>query len=157
MRHSKKINYEELKAETQEQYDGWQAYGRSKLSNILSAKALATRFPVSTSGVAFFSLHPGLVATNLLVVGGVGGGMGVDDGIKCTMWVATEDGLATKSGTYFHNEVSHFIEAEGRANLMAAVASDQDEATACWTQSLAMLQLEETAFGKPPKIPANED
>lgn len=153
MRHPQRIDYDGLKAETQAQYNGWAAYGRSKLSNILTAKALAARFPVASSGVSFFSLHPGLVDTNLLVVGGLGAGRGlaVDDGIKCTMWLATAEGLEGKSGGYFHNEVRHFVEpeAQGRGDLMTAVATDEDEATACWTQSLAMLQIAEEAFGLP--------
>jgi len=155
MRHPQSIDYHGLmnKTEVQAQFQGWTAYGRSKLSNILTAKALAARLPVATSGVTFFSLHPGLVDTNLLAAGGGGAfqGMDVDDGIKCTLWLATADGLEGKSGSYFHNEVSYFIdpEAQGRGDLMAPIARDSGEATACWTHSLAMLQIAEEAFGQP--------
>ena len=65
MRHPGPIDYALLKSTNAQNYDGWQAYGRSKLSNILCAKAWAKRFPVQSSGIAFFSLHPGLVATDL--------------------------------------------------------------------------------------------
>ena len=102
-----------------------------------------------------FSLHPGLVDTNLLVVGGLTSGVGtgsgihVDDGIKCTMWVATAHGLEGKSGSYFHNEVTEFLNPEelGRGDLMTPVAADPAEAAACWAQSLAMLGIPEAAFG----------
>ena len=73
----------------------------------------------------------------------------VDDGIKCTMWVATAHGLEGKSGSYFHNEVTEFLNPEelGRGDLMTPVAADPAEAAACWAQSLAMLGIPEAAFG----------
>ena len=148
MRHSQSIDYSGLAAETAAEYDGWQAYGRSKLSNILAAKAFAARFPVATSGVAFFSVMPGLVGTNLLTVGGMDAsrGMSTEDGVKCTVWLATADGLESKSGGYYHNNVNQFIEAEGESNLMAAIAKDTNEATACWNKSLEMLEATDAAF-----------
>jgi WW domain-containing oxidoreductase len=44
-------------------YSGWEAYGRSKLANILFAKQLAKRFQ-GTARVAN-SVHPGVIHTNL--------------------------------------------------------------------------------------------
>jgi NAD(P)-dependent dehydrogenase (short-subunit alcohol dehydrogenase family) len=38
MRHPEAIDYKRLKNETAESYDGWVAYGRSKLSQILMSK-----------------------------------------------------------------------------------------------------------------------
>jgi hypothetical protein len=38
MRHGDAIDYTRLKNETAATYDGWHAYGRSKLSNILMTK-----------------------------------------------------------------------------------------------------------------------
>jgi hypothetical protein len=38
MRHQETIDYARLKNESAATYDGWQAYGRGKLSNILMAK-----------------------------------------------------------------------------------------------------------------------
>jgi hypothetical protein len=85
-RHQEDIDYVRLKNESAATYDGWTAYGRSKLSNILMTKvsnpsheikkknktkrkkilifwqALAARFPQST-GVSFYSNHPGVVDT----------------------------------------------------------------------------------------------
>lgn len=38
MRHGDAIDYTRLKDETAATYDGWHAYGRSKLSNVLMTK-----------------------------------------------------------------------------------------------------------------------
>lgn len=82
MRHPQTIDYAHLKNESAKTYDGWMAYGRSKLSQILMSKvctpswhrkkkyvrdlllpqALAARFPQS-AGVSFYANHPGLVDT----------------------------------------------------------------------------------------------
>lgn len=45
-------------------YDPWQAYGRSKLANILDAKAFATR--LSVRGITTYAIHPGVVHTELM-------------------------------------------------------------------------------------------
>jgi WW domain-containing oxidoreductase len=44
-------------------YSGWQAYGRSKLANLLFAKQLARRFRGSKRVAN--AVHPGVIATNL--------------------------------------------------------------------------------------------
>ncbi len=45
------------------EYDAWVAYGRSKSANALHARALAVR--LADSGVLAFSVHPGVIMTNL--------------------------------------------------------------------------------------------
>ena len=45
-------------------YDGWAAYGQSKLANVLHAKVLAKR--LADRGVVAVSLHPGWVRTTLV-------------------------------------------------------------------------------------------
>lgn len=49
-----------------DRFDPGIAYGLSKLCNILFTKSLAYRFPVSTTGISFYSLTPGLVDTKIL-------------------------------------------------------------------------------------------
>jgi NAD(P)-dependent dehydrogenase (short-subunit alcohol dehydrogenase family) len=44
-------------------YDAWIAYGRSKSANALHARALARR--LADAGVLAFSVHPGVIMTNL--------------------------------------------------------------------------------------------
>ena len=48
---------------TAKQYSGWPQYGNSKLSGILFAKSLQARY--AERGISAFSLHPGVVATEL--------------------------------------------------------------------------------------------
>lgn len=47
----------------QKSYEAWAFYGQSKLANLLTAKALAKRFPANK--VAAYSVHPGVINTNL--------------------------------------------------------------------------------------------
>jgi WW domain-containing oxidoreductase len=46
-------------------YDAWRMYGRSKLANILFARALATRFTAAGSKRTANAVHPGVIRTNL--------------------------------------------------------------------------------------------
>jgi len=58
-----KVDLDDLNFETRE-YDGWVAYGQSKLANVLFAKELDRRY--SKDGVRACSLHPGFVQSNLI-------------------------------------------------------------------------------------------
>lgn len=58
-----RIDFEDLHFERRK-YDGWVAYGQSKLANLLHAKQLAKR--LKGSGVTTVSVHPGWVRTNLI-------------------------------------------------------------------------------------------
>ena len=150
MRHPVPIDYIALKSASEDTYDGWQAYGRSKLSNILFAKALAKRFPVASSRISFFAVHPGLVDTGLLVKGGVNLPTAItpEDGIKCTMYVATSTdvSISNESGEYYHNEVTRFIRGTpDETSVITAIALNENEADKCFEQSMEMLGL--TEFG----------
>lgn len=68
LRFQRHIDLDDVKSGTEVTYDGWSAYGRSKLASIFFAKELARRFPFEESKIHFSSLHPGLVATKLLDV-----------------------------------------------------------------------------------------
>ncbi|NCZ46282.1 MAG: short-chain dehydrogenase, partial [Betaproteobacteria bacterium] len=57
------INFEDLNFEKRK-YDGWVAYGQSKLANLLHARQLAKR--LAGTGVTTASVHPGWVRTNLI-------------------------------------------------------------------------------------------
>jgi WW domain-containing oxidoreductase len=46
-------------------YHPWRMYGRSKLANILFARWLAARFAREGSARTAYSLHPGVIQTNL--------------------------------------------------------------------------------------------
>jgi NAD(P)-dependent dehydrogenase (short-subunit alcohol dehydrogenase family) len=55
------IDFDNLAGERS--YNGWEAYGRSKLANLLFAKQLARRFRGSARVAN--AVHPGVIATNL--------------------------------------------------------------------------------------------
>lgn len=57
------IDFENLAGE--QSYAAWQAYGRSKIANLLFAKALAQRFRSAASQRSANAVHPGVIMTNL--------------------------------------------------------------------------------------------
>eukprot|EP00092_Neocalanus_flemingeri_P008538 GFUD01009197.1.p1 GENE.GFUD01009197.1~~GFUD01009197.1.p1 ORF type:complete len:320 (+),score=100.99 GFUD01009197.1:106-1065(+) len=59
-----RIDFEDLNWRTRP-YDSMGAYGQSKLANVLFAKELARRETQLGSGVTVYSLHPGIVKTEL--------------------------------------------------------------------------------------------
>jgi NAD(P)-dependent dehydrogenase (short-subunit alcohol dehydrogenase family) len=90
-------------------YNGWQAYGRSKLANLLFAKQLARRFRGSARVAN--AVHPGVISTNLdrhmnpLV--GLGLALArplalktAAQGAATEVWAAVHPGAARLSGEY---------------------------------------------------------
>jgi len=57
------IDFENLSGE--QSYTAWQAYGRSKIANLLFAKALAQRLRSGQSQQSANAVHPGVIMTNL--------------------------------------------------------------------------------------------
>lgn len=87
-------------------YSPFEAYGDSKLANILFSKALASRLP---AGASSFSLHPGVIPTNLsrhMFGGAIFRAVGslfmktVASGAATTVFAATAPGLEGHSGIY---------------------------------------------------------
>jgi NAD(P)-dependent dehydrogenase (short-subunit alcohol dehydrogenase family) len=121
-------------------YNGWQAYGESKLANILHARALAARF--EGTGVVAHSLHPGSVHTRFGKDGDTSGAtawlmqftewtlIGAEDGARTTVHVATSDEAGRTSGTYWAN---------ARAARPSPVARDDAEAERLWCVSERMV------------------
>lgn len=58
-----RISFEDLQGERR--YDRWQAYGQSKLANVMLALELQERLSASGSPVRAMAAHPGLARTNL--------------------------------------------------------------------------------------------
>jgi NAD(P)-dependent dehydrogenase (short-subunit alcohol dehydrogenase family) len=94
--------------QSERNYSGWQAYCRSKLANVLFARALARR--LAGTGVTAHSLHPGFVDSRFGdAFGGMfGWGFGVakklfaitpERGAATSVHLATADGLV--SGGYY--------------------------------------------------------
>ncbi len=90
-------------------YNGWQAYGRSKLANILFTRELARR--LAGTGVTANCFHPGVVATRF---GSASGGLtglllplarpffsSPDDGADTLVYLASAPEIADATGQYF--------------------------------------------------------
>jgi protochlorophyllide reductase len=58
-----RIAFDDLQGERR--YDRWQAYGQSKLANVMFALELQARLAAAGSGVRSLAAHPGLARTNL--------------------------------------------------------------------------------------------
>jgi len=96
--------------QTAQAYNGWKAYQRSKLANILFTRELAQR--LAGSGVTANCLHPGFVATgfgdNNRGFWGIGIRLGkmfaaipVTRGAQTPVYVASAPALGTITGKYF--------------------------------------------------------
>jgi WW domain-containing oxidoreductase len=90
-------------------YDGWQAYGQSKLANILFAKQLAKRFQGSARVAN--ALHPGVIQTqisrHMTPLVGIAFAIlnplvfkSVPQGAATQVWAAVHPGAAKISGEY---------------------------------------------------------
>jgi WW domain-containing oxidoreductase len=93
-------------------YQAWQAYGRSKLANLLFAKHLARRF--AGSGRTANAVHPGVISTQLQrhMPGLLSATLrlarplalkSVEQGAATQVYVATHPSLSGVSGQYFAN------------------------------------------------------
>jgi len=154
-RQKEPIDYDLITSVTESNYDDWQSYAVSKLSNILTSKALAKRYPLEKSGVQFFSVNPGVVDTDLLTKGGLDkDGLPVklftpEEGIACTMYLATSTEVEGLSGEFFINLVDHFLKGGlDTPDHMTAIANDENEADRCWIKSLEFLNMTNEDFGK---------
>jgi NAD(P)-dependent dehydrogenase (short-subunit alcohol dehydrogenase family) len=82
----------------EEGYSGWQAYGQSKLAQIMFTFDLAEE--LEGTGVSVFALHPATyMDTDMLLEAGVTPRSSVDDGADAVMRLVTESGL--ESGQFF--------------------------------------------------------
>jgi len=129
------IDFDDLQGE--KGFSGWQAYGRSKLEQILFTHELARR--LDGTGVSVNALHPGVIRTNL------GRGefpkafaialafmKGPEKGARTSVHVATSAAVEGVSGRYFKN--SH----EARSS---PVSYDDADARRLWDVSEALLGL----------------
>ena len=103
-----RLNFEDLQNQNGFGF-GWQAYGKSKLANILFTHELARR--LEGTGVTANALHPGFVASDFATNNGWLvrlarplmdlGAISVEEGAKTTLYLATRPELANVTGKYF--------------------------------------------------------
>jgi retinol dehydrogenase 12 len=125
-----KIDFENLQGERH--YNGWEAYSKSKLCNILFTKELAKR--LAGSSVTVNCLHPGFVASKfghnnhgalatLLKISQKIFAINEDKGAQTSVYLATSTDVAGISGDYF---------ASCEAKKPSVAAQDPDIASKLW-------------------------
>ncbi|XP_041817033.1 retinol dehydrogenase 12-like [Chelmon rostratus] len=121
-------------------YDTMKAYGQSKLANVLFARSLAKR--LQGTGVSVFSLHPGVVQSDLwrhqhqciqvaVKIFRIFTKTTVE-GAQTTIYCAVEPRLDSQSGGYF---------SDCAPARCSRIASDDDLAQKLWEVSCNMLGL----------------
>jgi NAD(P)-dependent dehydrogenase (short-subunit alcohol dehydrogenase family) len=116
---SARIDFEDLDRERD--FDGYAAYGTSKLMNVLFTYELARR--LDGRGVTVNALHPGVIGTKLLRKGfGSMGGDDVDEGAAAEVKLATDPQLKGVTARYFNQtEESRSSRASQDAELQGRV------------------------------------
>jgi retinol dehydrogenase-12 len=118
-------------------YNGWRAYCRSKLANLLFTCELSRQ--LAGTGVTANALHPGWVATRF---GGANGwlghlwqfaanrlAIGPEEGARTIVYLASDPGVATVTGQYFAQE---------KVVEPSASARDPEAARRLWQVSLEL-------------------
>ncbi len=98
--HGSDLDFDNLQGE--QYYDGYDAYSRSKLCNIMFTYKLARFF--QDSHITTNVLHPGVISTKLLHVGFGSGGSALTQGSKTSVYLAASDDVNDISGKYFSNQ-----------------------------------------------------
>lgn len=117
-----------------QRYDGWQAYSKSKLANVLFTYELARR--LANTGVTANVLHPGVVATNFGANSGhQTSGLSPAEGADTSIYLATSPAVEGVTGKYFVR----------REAVPSSKASYKEaDAKRLWEISARMTGLEET-------------
>ena len=123
-------------------YDAYEAYARSKLANVLFARALARR--LDPARVTANALHPGVIGTKLLRAGFGGGGRTREEGARTSVYVATEPALAGVTGRYFDDEREASVGPSARDDALGEALWDASAAlVAPWASDAAKAWMRE--------------
>ena len=104
------VNFDDL--QSQHGYNGMKVYGTSKLMNVLFTYELARR--LQGTNVTANCLHPGFVASNFAGNNGwfvrmgmkfMSGRISVEDGAKCSIYLASSPDVQGVSGKYFNYDL----------------------------------------------------
>ena len=110
-------------------WSSYAAYSTSKLANILFTQRLAVH--LKQTRVTANALHPGVVGTKLLRQGFGLVGESVEDGARCSVFLATSPKVARVSGKYF---------VDCTEQKPSAKARDARLALKLWDASLRLLE-----------------
>lgn len=131
-RQARGIDWEAVRRPTQS-VTGLPEYAVSKLANVLFSAELGRR--LDGSGVTTYSLHPGVIASDIWrkLPWGVRGlaklfMKSVEEGARTTVWCATEPHLAEETGLYYE---------DCRVTKPSRVARDPELAAELWRRSEA--------------------
>ncbi len=122
MAHATAMDFNNLRG--QKHYSGYEAYGMSKLANILFTFRLAEK--LKQTSLTANCLHPGVIQTKLLRAGWGIGGSSVAQGAKNSVYLATSAEVEKVNGAYF---------SDGRQARPAAVAFDRNVQERLWKLS----------------------
>jgi NAD(P)-dependent dehydrogenase (short-subunit alcohol dehydrogenase family) len=109
-------------------FDGYAAYGASKLANLLFTRALAKRLEGSRATAN--ALHPGVIGTKLLRAAFSMKGASVEQGARTPVYLATAEAVSAVSGRYF---------VDCRDTAPSKAARDGALAEALWERSGQLL------------------
>jgi retinol dehydrogenase 14 len=130
MYQSAELDWDNLQGE--KHYEGYAAYSRSKLCNVLFTFALARR--LQGSPVTANCLNPGVVDTQMLRMGWGGGGVSPAQGAQTSVYLATSPEVEGVTGMYF---------AQSRPAQPAAISTAVDTQERLWKVSAELTGLVE--------------
>ncbi len=155
--HPEPVDYDQLTAEhaSDDGYDPWRAYGRSKLANILLSNELARRLMDRGSDVTSNAAHPGKVKTDLWASIGREDEPGISpsEGALTSIHLATSDDVDGHTGRYFFQckAVTRIYREEelGDADYVTKsatrteISSSEEEAKRMWAAACKDVDLPE--------------
>jgi NAD(P)-dependent dehydrogenase (short-subunit alcohol dehydrogenase family) len=134
----KGMKFDDLQSERR--YAAMDAYGRSKLANVLFTRSLATR--LEGTGVTANAVHPGPVRSGFGMDGDLGGIMGLGNkiirpfeissasGAKTSVFLASSPAVADKTGMYW---------VRSKPGHMSGYAKRDDQAAQLWEASETLI------------------
>lgn len=141
-----RINFDDLNSE--KSYQPFKAYQQSKLANVLFSKELARRLQAAgATGVTTYSLHPGVVKTELgrhldgLYFKGARVLVGTlfrpwmkspEQGAQTTIHCAIDEQAANETGLYY---------SDCKVKRPSSQAEDEEVAKRLWEESVKIVKL----------------
>jgi NAD(P)-dependent dehydrogenase (short-subunit alcohol dehydrogenase family) len=123
--HASQLDFNNLQGE--KYYEGYDAYSRSKLCNILFSYFMSDA--LADVSVTVNVLHPGVISTKLLHEGFGAGGSRLTEGSKTSVYLASDPALKGNTGGYYSNQ---------QAVRSARISYDKKVQQQLWQVSEAM-------------------